>query len=74
MKIKKKSKFFIYIFRKNLIFIEKAIFMKTILLVIILIALYPYFVDGFKLLIWHIASLLSFIVKAINNAAKRLSK
>ena len=48
--------------------------MKTILLVIILIALYPYFVDGFKLLIWHLASLLSFIVKAINNSAKRLSK
>lgn len=48
--------------------------MKTLLLVIILLAIYPYFVDGFKLLIWHIACLLSFIVKLINNAAKKLYK
>lgn len=48
--------------------------MKTLILILILIALYPYIVDGFKLLIWHLASLLSFIVKSINNAGKRLSK
>ena len=48
--------------------------MKTLFLIIILIALYPYFVEGFKLLIWHVVSFLSFIIKSINNASKRLSK
>lgn len=48
--------------------------MKTLLLIIILIALYPYIVDGFKLLLWHLASILSFIIKSITNSAKKLSK
>ena len=48
--------------------------MKTLLLILILLALYTYAVEGFKLLLWHAVSLLSFIIKFITNSAKRLSK
>lgn len=71
--MKKKNYFYLYFSKKSYIY-RKDTFMKTLILILILIALYPYFVDGFKLLIWHLASLLSFIVKSINNAGKRLSK
>lgn len=48
--------------------------MKTLLLILILLSLYTYAVEGFKLLLWHIVSLLSFAVKSITNSAKKLSK
>ena len=48
--------------------------MKTLILILILLAIYPFVVEGFKLLLWHAVSFFSFIVKSINNAAKKLSK
>ena len=48
--------------------------MKTLILILILLALYSHIVEGFKLFIWHVVSLLSFIIKFINNASKKLYK